>query len=229
MIPSSPAVAFPCMESLSKVSDLNRRGRRHGKRAPDLAMTVEDGSGLSDRQIVQAAREIITEVGVDGLTMRALSARLGVALGATYHYVPTKRDLMLLVAHELYDEVILPERGTWDQRLKKLMISVAEVVGRYPGMAAFLNANAADAMPVDLRRRVFSLLQDAGFNKRNNDAIRGALFIFVNGVNSGTIKGGMPAGLGPADVKRMFQDGLDILLAGARVILDEQRRFRRGS
>jgi hypothetical protein len=161
--------------------------------------------------------------------MRALSARPGVALGATYHHVPTKRNLMLLVAHELYDEVILPERGTWDQRLKKLMISVAEVVGRYPGMAAFLNANAAGAMPVDLRRRVFSVLQDAGFNKRNNDAVRGALFIFANGVNSGTIKDGMPAGLGPADVKRMFQDGLDILLAGARVILDEQQRFRRGS
>jgi AcrR family transcriptional regulator len=190
---------------------------------------VEDGSGLSDRQIVQAAREIITELGVDGLTMRTLSARLGVALGATYHHVPTKRDLLLLVAHELYDEVVLPEKGTWDQRVKKLMISVAEVVGRYPGMAAFLNANAADSMPADLRRRVFSLLEDAGFNKRNNDAVRGALFIYVNGVNSGTIKGGMPAGLRPADVKRMFQDGLDILLAGARVTLEEQQEARRGS
>jgi AcrR family transcriptional regulator len=217
------------MESRSKVPELNRRGGRNGTRPPEAASAVEDGSGLSDRQIVQAAREIITELGVDGLTMRTLSARLGVALGATYHHVPTKRDLLLLVAHELYDEVVLPEKGTWDQRVKKLMISVAEVVGRYPGMAAFLNANAADSMPADLRRRVFSLLEDAGFNKRNNDAVRGALFIYVNGVNSGTIKGGMPAGLRPADVKRMFQDGLDILLAGARVTLEEQQEARRGS
>jgi AcrR family transcriptional regulator len=217
------------MESRSKVPELNRRGGRNGTRPREAASAVEDGSGLSDRQIVQAAREIITELGVDGLTMRTLSARLGVALGATYHHVPTKRDLLLLVAHELYDEVVLPEKGTWDQRVKKLMISVAEVVGRYPGMAAFLNANAADSMPADLRRRVFSLLEDAGFNKRNNDAVRGALFIYVNGVNSGTIKGGMPAGLRPADVKRMFQDGLDILLAGARVTLEEQQEARRGS
>jgi len=217
------------MESRSKVPELNRRGGPNGTRPPEAASAVEDGSGLSDRQIVQAAREIITELGVDGLTMRTLSARLGVALGATYHHVPTKRDLLLLVAHELYDEVVLPEKGTWDQRVKKLMISVAEVVGRYPGMAAFLNANAADSMPADLRRRVFSLLEDAGFNKRNNDAVRGALFIYVNGVNSGTIKGGMPAGLRPADVKRMFQDGLDILLAGARVTLEEQQEARRGS
>jgi AcrR family transcriptional regulator len=217
------------MESRNKGSERNRRGRRDDKRLPDPAAAVEDGSGLSDRQIVQAAREIITEVGVDGLTMRALSARLGVALGATYHHVPTKRDLLLLVAHELYDEVVLPEKGVWDQRLKKLMISVAEVVGRYPGMAAFLNANAADSMPVDLHRRVFSLLQDAGFSKRNNDAIRGALFIFVNGVNSGAIKGGMPAVLSPTDVKRMFQDGLDILLAGARVILEDELKTRGGS
>jgi AcrR family transcriptional regulator len=181
---------------------------------------------LSEAQIVHAARQLIAEVGVDGLTMRALSAELGVALGATYHHVPNKRDLLLLVAQELYDEVVLPEKGTWDQRLKKLMVSVAEVVGRHPGMASFMNSNAADSMPVELNRRVTDLLSEAGFSSRDVHAVMGALFIYVNGVISGGF-GAAPPGAMTVDVSRIFRDGLEMLLTGARARLDEGLEARR--
>jgi TetR/AcrR family tetracycline transcriptional repressor len=183
-----------------------------------------DSSVLSEAQIVAAARELIAEVGVDGLTMRMLSARLGVALGATYHHVANKRDLLLLVAHDLYDEVVLPERGPWDQRVKRLMLSVAEVVGRHPGMAAFMNANVEDSMPVDLNRRVVELLSGAGFSRRNVHAIMGALFIYVNGVTStGFGTSGAP------EVGRIFRDGLEMLLTGARARLESDLRGSRKS
>jgi len=158
--------------------------------------------------------------------MRALSAQLGVALGATYHYVPNKRDLLLLVAHDLYDEVVLPDKGPWDQRLKKLMVSVAEVVGRHPGMASFMNSNAADSMPVELNRRVVDLLREAGFSSRNVHAVMGALFIYVNGVISGGF-GEAASGAMKADVSRIFRDGLEMLLTGARARLEEDLGTRR--
>lgn len=186
-----------------------------------------NGSVLSEVQIVQAARRLIAEVGVDGLTMRALSAELGVALGATYHHVPNKRDLLLLVARDLYDEVALPARGSWDQRLKKLMISVAEVVGRHPGMASFMNSNMADSMPVDLNRRVTDLLREAGFSSRNVHAVMGALFIYVNGVSFTPVDGSPSGALSGAEVNRIFRDGLDMLLAGARATLEEDLEGRR--
>ena len=163
---------------------------------------------------------------MDGLNMRALSAQLGVALGATYHHVPNKRDLLLLVAHDLYDEVVLPDKGPWDQRLKKLMVSVADVVGRHPGMASFMNSNAADSMPVELNRRVADLLSEAGFSSRNVHAVMGALFIYVNGVISGGF-GEAASGAMTADVSRIFRDGLEMLLTGARARLEEDLEARR--
>ena len=57
---------------------------------------------MTEAMIVRAALEIIEECGVDGLTMRPLSARLDVALGATYHRVPNKHALLVLVAKDLY-------------------------------------------------------------------------------------------------------------------------------
>jgi AcrR family transcriptional regulator len=191
-----------------------------------------NGSALSDREIVRAARDLIAEVGVQGLTMRRLSAKLGVALGATYHHVPTKRDLLLLVAHDLYDEVVAPEKGTWDQRVKKLMVEVAEVVARYPGMASFMNSNADDSMPVELSRAVVQILRDAGFSRRDINAVMAALFFYVTGMSSGGLSAASSSSqLRGVDIKRLFEDGLDILLAGARVRLeeDESRRRRRRS
>lgn len=196
--------------------------RRDEGQSASVPNGTDDGSGLSDRQIVQAAGEIVMEVGVEGLTMRGLSAKLGVALGATYHHVPNKRDLLLLLAHDIYDEVVLPDKGSWVQRLKKLMISVVEVVGRYPGMAAFMNANASDSMPVELHHRVVSLLREAGFSQRNIEVLMGAMFIYANGMNSGAVGKDSPSSVSAAHVRRMFQDGLDLLLAGAQVTLEQQ-------
>lgn len=189
-----------------------------------MAAPADPGPALSEGQIVEAARQLIVEKGVGGLTMRALSAELGVALGATYHHVANKRELLLLVARNLYDEVVLPPRGSWDQRLKKLIVNIATVVGSYPGMAQFMNANTTDAMPVELNREVTSLLREAGFSSRNVHALMGALFIYVNGVSSGNLD----APLSTADVGRLFNEGLDMLLTGAKARLDQDLKARRG-
>jgi TetR/AcrR family tetracycline transcriptional repressor len=180
---------------------------------------------LSDRQIVQAAQALILEVGVEGLTMRRLSAELGVALGATYHYVPTKRALLLLLARELYREVVVPDKGAWDQRVRALMINLAHVVGRYPGMASFMNANLDETTPVELNRALIAVLQEAGFNRRGVNAVLSALFFYVAGMCSGGLNASASKDLVGVDVNRLFEDGLDILIAGARASLEENRKY----
>jgi AcrR family transcriptional regulator len=181
---------------------------------------------LSDREIVRAARELVAEVGVDGLTMRRLSAKLGVALGATYHHVPTRRDLLLLLAHDLYDDVAVPKEGTWDYRIKKLMVDIAEIVGRYPGMAAFMNANAADSTPVELNHALIEILRKAGFSHRDVNAVMAALFFYVTGMSSGSLNATSLSTLTGADIRHLFEDGLDILLAGAKVRLEANESAR---
>jgi AcrR family transcriptional regulator len=177
---------------------------------------------------VRAARDLIREVGVDGLTMRRLSTDLGVALGATYHHVPTKRELLVLVAHDLYDEVAQPPPGRkWDARVKALMVSVAATIGRYPGMARFMNENVDDVVPESLRHTVVGLLHDAGFSDQAMTPVLTALFFYVTGVVASGASASSQTSLRDADMQARFEDGLDVLLAGARARLQQERRTSR--
>jgi AcrR family transcriptional regulator len=169
--------------------------------------------------VVEAARKIIAHDGVDGLTMRRLSNELGVTLGATYRHVPSKRDVLLLVARDLYAEAQLPVKGPWEQRLKRLMIDVALTMSAHPGMATFITGTADETLPADLHRAVVTVLREAGFSNQGVDTVIAALFFYVHGtVASGLMSGG-EGGTSQARVRRLVERGLDLLLAGAKVTL----------
>jgi hypothetical protein len=104
------------------------------------------------------------------------------------------------------------------------MLNIADVVGQYPGMAAFMNANATDVVPVELNRAVVEVLNDAGFTRRGTNAVMSALFFYVTGMNMGGPAVASSSALGGANLKQLFEDGLDILLAGARARLKEDRK-----
>jgi AcrR family transcriptional regulator len=181
-----------------------------------------DGTPLSDVVIVQAAREIIAESGVEGLTMRRLSSRLGVALGATYHHVPTKRALMKLVAADLYGEVELPVGGDgdWAVQVKAMIVSTARVVGQYPGMAAYAMSQADDIFPVELNASLNRVLCGAGFNPRSIGVLMGALYFYGSGISTSLVPLREAKTMEGVDVTAIFEEGLDMLLAGARLQLE---------
>ncbi|WP_314243001.1 TetR/AcrR family transcriptional regulator C-terminal domain-containing protein [Streptomyces kutzneri] len=72
--------------------------RRRPAPAPDTEpeLTVE--------RIVRAAVEIADAEGLAALSMRGVAARLGVAAMSTYRYVPSKEDLVLLMADAAFGE-----------------------------------------------------------------------------------------------------------------------------
>jgi AcrR family transcriptional regulator len=184
--------------------------------------------GLSDREIVRAAREIIAEVGVQGLTMRRLSTKLGVALGATYHHVATKHDLLVLVGRDLYSEVSLPApKGPWNDRVKTLMLNQAAIVGRYPGMASFMMAHVDELVPTDLNATVRGILLEAGFTERGIGAVLSALFFYVTGMSAGGFADPTAKVFQGRNMQALFEDGLDVLLAGAEARLQEDRKGTR--
>jgi AcrR family transcriptional regulator len=186
------------------------------------------GGWLSDREIVRAAREIIAEVGVEGLSMRRHSANLGVALGATYHHVPTKHDLLLLVGQDLYSEVTSPmPGGRWDARVKALMVNVSSLMHRYPGMAGFITANVDELTPIELNRIVRGILSEAGFSERGMVVVMSALFFYVNGATAGGFADPTAKVYQKHNMQALFEDGLDVLLAGAQRRLDEDLKRKR--
>jgi AcrR family transcriptional regulator len=186
-------------------------------------------SALSDREIVAAARKIIAEVGVDGLTMRLLSTELGVALGATYHHVPTKHHLLVLVGRDLFHEVSLPSPpvGDWAAQVKALMLRLADVVGRYPGMAGYMLAHVDDTFPAELHQQLVDILAHAGFAESSIAAVLGALRFYVSGMAAGGPSLAAAESFHGVDVRGLFDEGLDLLFAGARLRLDDDLAGRR--
>jgi AcrR family transcriptional regulator len=187
-----------------------------------------DGTPLSDVVIVRAAREIIAESGVEGLTMRRLSSKLGVALGATYHHVPTKRALMKLVAADLYREVELPVDGDgdWAEQVKAMIVSTARVVGQYPGMAAYAMSQADDIFPVELNASLDRVLRDAGFSAHSIGVLMGALYFYGSGISTSLVPLREAKTIEGVDLTAIFEDGLDMLLAGARLRLERDLAHR---
>jgi AcrR family transcriptional regulator len=189
-----------------------------------------ESRGLSDRAIVRAAREIIAEVGVGGLTMRRLSTELGVALGATYHHVATKHGLLMLVGKDLYSEVTPPERmeGPWQDQLKTVMLNLASIVGCHPGMANFMMLHVDELIPVDLNVMVRDTLLEAGFSERSIAAVLSAFFFYVAGMMStGSVVGPTATSIRGQNLMALFEDGLDVIVAGAEARLAEDRKQKR--
>jgi TetR/AcrR family tetracycline transcriptional repressor len=188
---------------------------------------VSTGRGLSEESIVDAACKLIEESGSDKLTMRRLSDELGVALGATYYYVPTRDALLVLVTRKLQDGVRLesadPKR--WKQTLRRLMIDYAQVFSSHRGLTAFTVHHLEATGPEDTRNQILAMLDDAGFEKQSAHDLLGALFFYVSGFTIGEMidEPAYPAAL----MAEQFEAGLDLLLTGAAVQLKEATRTGR--
>ncbi|WP_174183738.1 TetR family transcriptional regulator [Nocardia barduliensis] len=117
-------------DRLTDVEDSVKASRRTRGRPPSL---TED-------QIVDAALEIIRGDGLDALSMRRLSQRLGRSQMAAYSYVADKRELLDLVARRTLADVTIPtdEDGTWDVRLRLLIDRIDAQLRRQPSIAGLL-------------------------------------------------------------------------------------------
>lgn len=79
--------------------------------------------GLSRETIVQAALELLDEVGIDGLTVRALAGRLGVRAPTLYWHVKNKQELLDEMGTEVWRRIArelaaLDEHLSWRDRMR---------------------------------------------------------------------------------------------------------------
>ena len=58
------------------------------------------------REITQTARLVVTDQGVDGLTLRAVAREMGLTAPALYRYFASREDLVAHVVADLYDELV---------------------------------------------------------------------------------------------------------------------------
>ncbi|MDQ3761912.1 MAG: TetR/AcrR family transcriptional regulator [Actinomycetota bacterium] len=95
---------------------------------------------LTRERVVAEALMLIAQQGVEALTMRALSARLGVVPGALYRHVRSKEQLQDLIVDGVLAEVdcdinpVLP----WTEQIKVLAHRLQKVLENHPGVAGLL-------------------------------------------------------------------------------------------
>jgi AcrR family transcriptional regulator len=187
------------------------------KREPD-GMN-EPRPGLSADIIVEAAKGLLAEHGVDGLTMRALSDRLGVALGATYRHVPNKHALLRLVARSLYADIshVEAERDPLT-RVKAVMLEVRRIFARYPGMAAYVSAHLSDFESPEVTTLLVETLVESGLRANEAEVLVLDLVLFT----AGDLLVKVDPHVG-AYADTAYEHGIDLFLAGA-LALSRQRR-----
>jgi AcrR family transcriptional regulator len=176
---------------------------------------------LSEAEILDVALAIIEEHGVDGLTMRRLSTRLGVALGATYHHVKNKDALLVLVARSLFDRVELPapdDPRDWTLQIRDVLLSLTDVFTGQGELAAWILAHFEATAPSEIMIRMRGILANAGFGPDATEEALVPLFFYV----AGMLVGGF-TNFGNEQTTRQlrenFERGLDVILTGIRVDL----------
>jgi AcrR family transcriptional regulator len=139
-------------------------------------------SGLSEGAIVAAAIDILADRGVAGLTMRELSTRLGVALGATYNHVRSKHDLLKLVAEALYARIEPgPAEADGFTRARSVMLDVHRLLGSYPGMAAYMGQHLTEFSSPSVAKLVLDPLREAGLAMADARRVTLALVLLTAG------------------------------------------------
>ncbi len=92
------------------------------------------GKGVEREDILTAALKLLDEGGGQGLTMRALAAKLGLTPMSLYHHVGDLAGLLRVLSDRVYAEVLEAAKGLADPRaeIRTLLICYHHAVGRHP-------------------------------------------------------------------------------------------------
>jgi AcrR family transcriptional regulator len=138
-------------------------------------------AGLTKDAIVQAAFDLLDQAGMDGLTVRALAARLGVQAPALYWHVRSKQALLDEMATRLWRQIGevmagLPDGVPWRELMTIYAATVRrELLAHRDGAKAFSGTTFTDP---DVPRRqevTFARLAEQGFAVR--DAARALVLL----------------------------------------------------
>ncbi len=136
-----------------------------------------DSMKLGPDVIARTALGLLDEVGLDGLTMRAVAKALGVQAPALYWHVKNKQELLDAMAAIVFVEAAegleAPRRGvTWEVWLADMAHRLRRAMLRHrDGARMFAGTNAPPPLAFRITELTLRTLQDAGFTVR--DAARG--------------------------------------------------------
>jgi AcrR family transcriptional regulator len=139
---------------------------------------------LTRHEIIQSAIEILDAEGLDGLNMRALGQRLGVAPTAVYWHVKNKDDLVLLAGDQVWAEIEPPDlaQTDWRTAATALAIGLHTMFSRHPWLVqAFGSYLLYGEGKARYDEHSLTVFETAGFAGAAADQAAGMVFTFVLG------------------------------------------------
>lgn len=173
-------------------------------------------------EVLQAALDLLDEVGLDALTTRRLAERLGVQPGALYRHFASKRALLGAMVDDLLttDSGVADLRGDWADQLRAMATGARAAMLTHRDGARLVVTYLRPEPAAQGWQEMLDGLRAAGLGARGVDATLAldTVFAYVNGF---TIEEQARDGFPQPPERRAwrdqtFQSGLDLIIAGIR-------------
>ena len=140
-------------------------------------------AGLNRDAVLQAARRLVADGGVDALTMRSLADRLGVHPNSLYSHVASKAELEEALLDGLLAEVRVPRGdGDWRTGVHELMRSTYDVLLAHPDLVPlYLGRGSRGENAQRLGAVMLELLEGGGVTGPSAVEARSVLIVFAIG------------------------------------------------
>src|SRR6266540_3693974 len=122
---------------------------------------------LSRERILDAARAVVDQDGLDALSMRRLAEELDVWPMSVYRYFRDKDELLQAVSTTAAAAAVsAPRPGPWRQRLEELLTQASQTIATDPlGLHGRVPRAFLDALTVELADQGAALLREGGFDE----------------------------------------------------------------
>lgn len=174
-------------------------------------------AGLTRTAVLAAARELLSEHGIDGVTMRALASALDVAPNTLYSHVQGKTAVVDALLDDLLSAVVDPGPHTPDPiaGVVAMMTSTYDVLLTRPDLVPYYLSRQGARGPEAIRLGVTldALLARAGVAATQVVGARTALIVHAIGSAAFATGGGDPA-VASTETRASFGTGLRWLLTG---------------
>jgi AcrR family transcriptional regulator len=121
---------------------------------------------LDRARAVDAALAVIDDVGVDGLSLRAVAARANVPTMTLYGHIASRGELLDLAFERVVERLVEPQHAkTWQAELDALARHARGVLVEHPNWGALLTREAVPIAAIVEGNHLMTLMTDAGLTQ----------------------------------------------------------------
>ena len=177
-------------------------------------------------EVLEAALELLDDVGLDALTTRRLAERLGVRPGALYRHFASKRALLDAMTEHIttLGGDLPPRAGDWADQVRVVAGSIRDAMLSYRDGARLMTTFAVPGPATVAGWEWFvGVLRSAGAGDDLAPLAVDTIMSYVNGftIEEQARKSAPEAGVPRTERDVQFRAGLDLLLTGIRTAIED--------